>query len=99
MDNQQDQEIARLEEQLREVIAAENFFETGSGKLFQQLASAKINYHLNEITSGKFRKDLVGYNNALSDMNAYKQMLKAMQVAASPLRKQKILERLDEDES
>lgn len=96
--NPQTQEIAILEEQLREAVAAENFFETATGKLFTKLATAEITRLVNEVTSDKYRKDHVGYNNALADLNAYKRILRKMQVAGSPVRKAKIQERLDNGE-
>lgn len=96
--NQDSKQIAELEEQLRESVAAEDFFNLASGKLFVQLANKKINAIIKDITGDKYRKDLHGYNNALSDLNAYKDMLRLMQVAASPKRKQKIKERLEPDE-
>ena len=95
--NPETQEIEKLEEQLREAVAAENFFEQASGKLFKELAQKRINLIIKEITSDKYRKDITGYNNALADLNAYKYMLRAMQVAASPQRKAKIQEKLDNE--
>lgn len=95
--NPQAAEVERLEEQLREAVAAENFFEQASGKLFKELAQKKINMIIKDITSDKFRKDITGYNNALADLNAYKYMLRAMQVAASPQRKAKIQEKIDNE--
>lgn len=93
--NPETEQIEKLEEQLREAVAAEGFFDQSSGKLFTKLATAKINLIVRDITSDKYRRDQEGYNLALSDLNSYKSMLKAMQVAASPLRKAKIQERLD----
>ena len=95
--NPETEEVEKLEEQLREAVAAENFFQQATGKLFTQLATKKINLIIKDITSDKYRKDITGYNNALADLNAYKHMLKAMQVAASPQRKRKIQEKLDQD--
>lgn len=96
--NPEAQEIEILEEQLREAVAAENFFDTATGKLWVKLATAEINRLVNDVTSDKYRKDPQGYNNALSDLNAYKRMLRKMQVAASPVRKAKLQERLDNGE-
>lgn len=93
--NAENEDIARLEQQLAEAVAAENFFETASGKLFLELANKEINRLLNDITSDKFRSDHEGYNNALADLKAYKKILRLMQVAGSPIRKQKIQERID----
>ena len=93
--NPEDDERARLEEQLREAVAAENFFDTSTGKLWTKLATTEINMILKDITSDKYRENIVGYNNALSDLNAYKKMLHKMQVAGSIQRKNKILDRLD----
>lgn len=96
--NPEAQEIEILEEQLREAVAAENFFDTATGKLWTKLATAEINRLVNDVTSDKYRKDPQGYNNALSDLNAYKRMLRKMQVAGSPVRKAKLQERLDNGE-
>lgn len=96
--NAENEEIARLEEQLAEAVAAEQFFDTASGKLFVKLANMEVNRLLNDITSEKYRDDLAGYNNALSDLKAYKKILRLMQVAGSPIRRAKIQERLDNGE-
>ncbi len=95
--NPETEEIEKLQDQLREAVAAEAFFDQATGKLFTQLATKKINLIIKEITSDKYRKDITGYNNALADLNAYKYMLKAMQVAGSPQRKAKITEKLDNE--
>lgn len=91
---QQDQQIQQLQEQLKESIQAENFFELGSGKLFLKLASAEINKLVNEITSDKYVKDHAGYLAALADLKAYRKLLRKLQVSASPERRAKIEERL-----
>lgn len=95
--NPETEEIEKLQDQLREAVAAEAFFDQATGKLFTQLATKKINLIIKEITSDKYRKDITGYNNALADLNAYKYMLKAMQVAGSPQRKAKIRQKLGEE--
>ena len=96
--NPETEEIEKLQDQLREAVAAEAFFDQATGKLFTQLATKKINLIIKEITSDKYRKDITGYNNALADLNAYKYMLKAMQVAGSPQRKAKLRQKLGEDD-
>ena len=93
--NPDSKELEVLEEQLREAIAAESFFETASGKLFTKLATKKITMITRDIASDKYRKDHVGYNIALSDLQAYQDMLKRMQIAASPQRQTKLRERLE----
>lgn len=95
--NPETEEIEKLQDQLREAVAAEAFFDQATGKLFTQLATKKINLIIKEITSDKYRKDITGYNNALADLNAYKHMLKAMQVAGSPQRKAKLRQKLGEE--
>lgn len=94
--NPQSQEIAQLEEQLREAIAAEDFFNTASGKLFVKVATSVITQITRDITSDKYRTNHVGYGLALSDLHAYQNILKRMQVAASPQRRAKLDERLEE---
>lgn len=94
--NPQAEEIAILEDQLREAIAAEEFFNTAPGKLWVKIATKEIDRIVKEITSDKYRDDLPGYNNALSDLNAYRKQLRMMQIAGSPVRKAKIQERLDD---
>jgi hypothetical protein len=96
--NQPNRETEIYEEQLREAVAAEGFFDTASGKLWVKLATAEITRITREITSEKYRKDQVGYNIALSDLLAYKRILKMMQVAASPQRKAKLIEKLEVEE-
>ena len=96
MDNS-DQELTKLQQQLNEALAASEFFETEPGRLWAALATAKITKITRDITSDKYRKDLTGYNIALSDLQAYKHMLKEMQVAGSEIRIKKIKEKLDEE--
>jgi hypothetical protein len=92
-----DAEIIRLEGQLHEVAVAENFPETDTGRLWLQLATAEINHALKDITSDKYEKDHTGYVKRLADLQAYKKMIRKMQVAASPIRKQKIQEALGQE--
>lgn len=95
---EQDQQIAQLQSQLSEAVTASRFFEEDTGRLFTQLATAEINRAINDITSDKFDKDHQGFLARKADMNAYKKMLRKMQVASSPIRIQKIKEKLSEDE-
>jgi hypothetical protein len=92
---QDNQRQLELEQQLREAITADRFFEQDTGRLWTKLAIEEITRITREITSDKFRKDPTGYNNALSDLHAYQRMLKKMQIAGSPQRREKIKERLD----
>lgn len=98
MDNQpteQEFQIAQLQQLLSESVTASRFFEEDTGRLFTELATAEINLAIRDITSDKYDKDHMGYLARKADMNAYKTMLRKMQVAASPQRKAKIKERLD----
>lgn len=96
---QPDQEADKLELQLREAIAAENFFETASGKLTTQILTQEITKLTKRILSTEFLKDHVGYVNCLCELNANRNLLKRLQVGGSPVRKAKILEKLHpEDE-
>lgn len=93
-----DAELEILHNQLAEVIAAEKFPETESGKLWIKLATAEINKALKDITSTKFEKDHMGYLKRLADLQAYQNLLKRMQVAASPIRKGKILDAIGNEQ-
>lgn len=93
-----DEEILKLEKQLAEVLAAEEFPKTESGRLWLQLATAEINKALKDITSDKYEKDHMGYLKRLADLQAYKNMVNRMQIAGSPIRKQKIVEAIGTDE-
>lgn len=97
-DNQQtqqlDKEILKLESQLSEALSAEDFFGSAPGQLIVQLFVKEITRLTREVTSDKFRKDLSGYNTALSDLLAYKNILHRLQLAATPERKAKINEQL-----
>jgi hypothetical protein len=102
MDSQPDQQetselelkVARLEAQLSETLNAEEFFSSGSGQIITQLFVAEITRLTRDVTSDKYRKDLAGYNTALSDLLAYKNILKRLQLAASPERRARIEEQL-----
>lgn len=98
MPDSRDEEIAKLEKQLAEVLAAEEFPKTESGRLWLQLATAEINKALKDITSDKYEKDHMGYLKRLADLQAYKNMVKRMQLAGSPVRKQKIVEAIGVEE-
>lgn len=91
-----DQEIQQLEQQLRQTVAAERFLEFESGRLIVELFTKEITRLVRDITSDKYRKDFAGYNNALSDLRAYQNILKKIQVAGSPQRREKIKERLED---
>lgn len=103
MDQQDSNEISpeqiKLEQQLREVAVAENFPETETGRLWLELATAEINSALKDITSNKYEKDHTGYIKRLADLQAYKKMVLKMQVAASPVRKQKIQDALGQEDA
>jgi hypothetical protein len=94
--NPEAEELAKLEEELREAIAAEGFFNLASGKIWVKIAQTEVNKILNEITSDKFVKDHTGYVNALADLRAYKNILRRMQVAGSPQRKAKLQDKIEE---
>lgn len=94
-DNQQ-QELAQLEQQLREAVAAEEFFERASGRLIVDIINRRVNIALRNITSDKFVKDHTGYVNELSWLKANQRLLKGLQIAKLPTRKAKIEERLEE---
>jgi hypothetical protein len=91
-------EIVKLQKQLAEVLAAEEFPKTESGRLWLDLATKQINKALKDITSDKYEKDHMGYLKRLADLQAYKQMVNLMQLAGSPVRKQKIQESIGTDE-
>jgi hypothetical protein len=91
--------LLNLELLLNESLNAENFFETGSGKLIVELLTKEITILVKRLTSDEFKKDHMGYVNTLSDLQARQGLLKKLQVAASPVRRQKIREKLDEREN
>lgn len=93
-----EQEIARLEQQLREVVAAEQVFESAPGKLIVELIGKRVTLSTRKITSNEFIKDHEGYVNELSWLNANKRLLRELQVAAAPARARKIRERLEDHE-
>jgi predicted NACHT family NTPase len=90
----QDPDQLRLELQLNEALAAEEFFERASGKLIVEVMTKEINLLLRDITSDKYLKDHMGYVNCLAMLDARKSLLKKLQVAGSPQRKAKIEEKL-----
>jgi hypothetical protein len=99
MDNL-NQEITKTELQLRECLVARGGLEDDFGRLLVDLYAKHITRLTREITSDKYRKDHAGYNNCLSDLNAYQRILKELQAAAAPARESKLRERLEQlDES
>lgn len=99
MDQQeQNQEILKLEQQLREAVTASRFFEEDTGRLWSELVAKEITRITRDVTSDKYFKDHQGYVNAVTELLAYKNILKRMQVAGSPARIQKIKEKLEHDE-
>lgn len=91
----EEQEVLSLEQQLAEAQSASNFFENPTGQLIVKLINKRVNLSLQKITSDKFEKDHMGYINELSWLNANKKLLRELQVAAHPLRKEKLQERID----
>lgn len=91
-------EQIKLEQHLHEVAVAENFPQTETGRLWLEFATAEINRILADITSNKYEKDHTGYIKRLADLQAYKKMVLKMQLAASPVRKQKLQDALGQDQ-
>ena len=91
----ENKELLKLEQQLSEVVASSQFLESEPGRLWVELATKRINMILADITSDKYRKDLTGYNNALADLKAYRQMVRVMQMGASPERRKRIEEQIE----
>ena len=91
-----DQEILQLERQLQETLAAEQLLEHNSGKLLIELFAKQITKLTNEITGEKYLKDHQGYMYAVAKLQAYRNILKSIQIAASPARRDKIRERLED---
>lgn len=88
-------EIDQLESQLREAITAEEFFNQNTGILWTRLVTEEITRAVNDISSDKYEKDHMGYLKRLADVQAYKKILRKMQVAASPNRRRMITEKLE----
>lgn len=95
----QNQEISTLQQQLSEALVAEDFFNHSSGKLLEQLFVKQITRLTRDVTSDKYLKDHVGYCNAVLELNAYKMILKSLQVAGAPARVKKLREKLGEREN
>ena len=93
---QDNKEITRLEQQLREAALAAQFLEQDTGRLWVEFATQEINKIVNDITSDKFLKDHVGYVNALADLRAYKKMINKFRLACAPQRVAKINERIEQ---
>ena len=90
------QDLDKLSQQLSETIIARGGMEDDFGRLLTTLYTKHITRLTRDITSDKFRKDLTGYNNCLSDLNAYKRILKELQLMAHPIRELKLREKIAE---
>lgn len=97
MDNQ-DKQIAQLEQQLSETLRAQGGLESDFGRLLVDFLAQEITRLTREVTSDKFRKDLMGYNIALADLHANQKLLKKLQLAAAPAREKAIRRKLGEYE-
>lgn len=93
-----DQELTKLQLQLNEALVARGGLDDSFGVLLVELFSKHITKLTRDVTSDKFRKDHVGYNNALSDINAYRTILRDLQVLGHPARIKKLKEKLDSRE-
>lgn len=93
----QDKQTQQLQQQLSETITAQSFFKQDTGRLWEQLATKEINRLIKDITSEKYERDLEGYNLANTELRVWRTMLRKMQVAASPVRRAKLEERLAQD--
>lgn len=95
MEQEMEKQEQELRQQLNEAIAADEFFESAAGKLIVKLITHRVTISTRTITSDKFKNDHAGYVNELAWLNANKQLLRELQVAASPQRKAKIREKLE----
>lgn len=93
--NQAEQDLAKLEAQLNETLVAERFFDTASGKLIESIIGKRVNLSLKKITGDDFLKDHTGYVNEVSWLKANQRLLKELQIAASPIRRAKLSERIE----
>lgn len=96
MEQQIQTRVEALQKEIAESVAAEEFFETASGKLFRTLAETAINANIAKITSGEFIKDHQGYINSLAELNAYRKILNIMTLKSSPERREHIAQEIKE---
>lgn len=94
--HQESQQIAALEQALRDAAEASNFFETDMGRIFVSLATAEITRLTREITSDKFKNDHSAYVNALCELQCWQRHLRKLQLTANPARSAKLREQLDQ---
>lgn len=93
---EQDKKLAKLEQSLSKALIAEQFTKSDTGRLFTELAELEINKALKDITSDKYDKDHQGFLARKADMNAYKTLLRRMQLLASPQMRAKLEEQLED---
>lgn len=91
--------MLELEQQLREAAAAENFFETASGKLAIELLTREVDSIVKDICSDKYLEDHRGYVVAVLRLSARRDLIRKLTGAKSPARIAKIKERLEQYES
>lgn len=93
--NPEQEEIEKLENQLREVATASSFLGSAEGKLYTQLIAKEVTALTKEITSIKFINDHQGYLECLGRLRQAQRDLRIFQVAGHPARAAKIQEKLD----
>lgn len=78
------QKLTQLEQELRDCIDSEKLLETGAGQVLLRFLTTRVNLHMRDITSNKFKRDHSGYVSCLEALNEDKWLLSKIQVAANP---------------
>lgn len=92
---EEQRQLVQLQSLLSETLAAERFFETASGRLIEQLINKRVNISLRKLTGEDFLKDHTGFVNENAWLRANQRLLRELQVAASPVRRDKLVERIE----
>lgn len=95
MNDDIENELGVIKTQLSETLIARGGLEDDFGRLLVGLFTKHITRLTRDVTSDKYRKDQMGYNNALSDLHAYQRILKELQLAAAPQREARLREKLE----
>jgi hypothetical protein len=77
-----EREALRLEQEIRNCIAAEQLMNFEAGQVLVRWLGARINLLTQKVTNGTFKKDHTGYIEALAQLSENRYLLRKIQISA-----------------
>lgn len=86
----------RLEREVRDCIAAEQLMNFEAGQVLVRWLTARVNLHIANITSDRYKKDHTGYVGTLAQLAEDKYLLRKIQLSSNENVKHKLNTQLNE---